>query len=247
MTGTEVVNWEEKLAAEAKAVAKSERPSVARIGLKSGIMTYQDQALPGNQLDCIIVAAIHENVYYDKPYDPDVLNPPACYAYSLDGENMVPHEDIEEPQNPTCRKCWANEFRSARNKKGKACGERRKLAVIPAYKDVADIEKAEIAILSLPVMSVKNWATYVNILSSTPTIQRASWGVLTRISVKPDPKSQFKVYFDHTANLNRDFLSAVYAKVPVALNILQTPYDLTPPEEKEEEPEQPAAGKKKKF
>ena len=47
--------------------------------------------------------------------------------------------------------------------KGKACKERRRLAIIPAaaIKD-GEIAKAELAVLSLPVTSLGNWGNYVN-------------------------------------------------------------------------------------
>src|SRR5690606_13687692 len=109
-----------------------------------------------------------------------------------------------------------------------------------------DIYTAEMATASLPVTSVKNWGTYVNILSATPSIQRAPWGVSTKIMVKPDLKTQFKVSFDFNTNLSDEFLGAVYSKVPIAENLLFTPYDLTPPEERESEPEE-SKGKKKKY
>lgn len=240
---TEVVSWEDRLKQEAKDVAKTMRPTVTRIGLKSGIMAIGDMAVPGNSLECIVLASMFENVYYDKPYEADVIHPPACYSYSMSGSDMVPHEDIKEPQNPTCHGCWASKFKSARNKKGKACGNRHKLALIPSYKDVADVAKAEIATLSLPVMSVPNWAAYVNLLSSRE--QRASWGMITRVFVKPDLKTQFKVYFEPVAKLTDEFLHEVDKKIASGVDLLQVPYDLTPNDEQKEQPA--ADAKKKKF
>jgi hypothetical protein len=207
-------------------------------------MAIGDMAVPNNTLDAIVLGAMFENTYYDKPYQPDVIYPPACYAYSFTGEDMVPHEDIKEPQNATCNGCWASKFKSAANgRKGKACGNRRKLALIPAYKDLADVTKAEVATMSLPVMSVPNWAMYVNKISSSN--QRPPYGMITRITVKPDMKTQFKVYFEPVAELTDDFLSAVATKLQLGRDALSVPYDLTPPDQ----PETPAAdtGKKKKF
>ncbi len=43
--GTEVTNWEDQMAAEAKAVAKTERPSINKIRFTSGIMSYMDKAI----------------------------------------------------------------------------------------------------------------------------------------------------------------------------------------------------------
>lgn len=233
MTGTEVVNWEEKLRQEAKEVAKSERASVTRISLKSGIMSIQEVPLKDNTLECIVLAFIKENLYYKDPYQAGVIKPPTCYAYGTGEDHMVPHETIPEPQNPTCAGCWAAQPKSAGNgRKGPACGlDRRKLIVIPMYKEVADVAKAEMAVMSLPYFSVKNWKTYTNVLSATPTIQRPPYAVATRIKVVPDMKAQFKVTFEFIGNLPEELLSVVSSKIEPAMNILMTPYNLTEPEQ----------------
>ena len=249
MTSTEIVNWEEKLKNESKELAKTERPQTGKISLRGGIMTLHDREIKDNTLLCIVADYIHENMYFKDAYIPDVVKAPDCYSYSINGENMVPHPDIKEPQNPTCTGCWADQFKSAGNgRKGKACGVgRRKLAVLPFYDNVEDFKKSEMAIISLPYMSVQNWSNHVNLLASTPTIQRPPYGVVTKISVKPDPKSQFRVHFEFVTNLSDDFLHAVSEKIGVARNILLTPYDLTPGAYDKPAPEPEVAGKKKKF
>lgn len=256
--GTEIVNWEEKLRNEAKAVAKTERANVSKISFRGGIMALGDKEIPGNSLDCIVIGYIHENMFFNEPYQQDVVKAPTCFAYSRTGLDMVPHEVVKEPQNPTCDGCWANQWATSgmlsrdgtpNGRKGKACGAgRRKLAVIPLYKDVADVERAEIAIVSVPIMSIKNWSNYVNALSATPAIQRAPWGVATKMSVKPDRVAQFLVSFDFLHNLSDEFLAPVYGKVDLAYSILEQPYDMTPGAyDKPATPPPADNGKKKKY
>lgn len=236
---TAIVNWEEQMRQQAKDVAKLERPTTNKISFKSGIMSYMDQAMPDNQLDGIILQGIHENVLYLSQYDPDRITPPDCFALSTTGISMVPHPDVPNPVSPQCAGCRMLEFKSARNGKGKACGQRRRLAVIPNLEKAEDIATAEMAVISLPVMSVKNWANYVNRISAQ--YQRPPWGVLTRVKLVPDPKSQFKVTFDVVHPLGDDLLPHIYGRLEMAESILMTPYDMTVPEE----PEPEEKGKKK--
>jgi hypothetical protein len=238
----EVVNWEDRLAQDAKDIAKHERPALSRISLRSGILSYQDQPYKDNQMEAVIIAHIHERAYYEQDFDPDVQYPPTCYAQSTDGVNMVPHGDIVEPQNASCDGCWADKFGSAKRGKGKACGQRRKLALMPALDNPAEYANAELALLSIPVTSVKNFGTYVNVLASAHL--RAPWGMITKIYVKPHPKFQFQVFFEPISKLPDEALSHIAGKIDMALTTLCQPYDLTPPEEREEAKED---NKKKKY
>jgi hypothetical protein len=68
----EVVNWAEKLGAEAKEIAARERPRLSFISMKSGMLNVQGIAVPGNHLDCVVVAVTFVREYYDKAFDPDV-------------------------------------------------------------------------------------------------------------------------------------------------------------------------------
>lgn len=249
-----VVRWEDRLAAEAKAVAAVERPASGVISLRSGIMSYMDNPVPNNELDCVVLATVAENVYYDTPFDPDVVVPPACFALALpedagkDGTDMTPHEVVEEPQNATCLGCpqfeWGSAVRNGRPSKGKACSHRRRLAIMPvsALEDAASIAKAEVARMSLPVTSVKNWRTHANVVAAQ--YNRPPWAVITKIKVKPDPKSQFQVVFSPEGPVSNDLLDALYNASQEAAKLLLEPYDMTPPEEQEEAPK---TSRKKKY
>ena len=220
-----VVSWEDRMAQEAKEVAKTERAPISKIGLKGGVMTYMGQAVPENELTGIILCAVKENVYYDKDYDPDVIHDPACFALALGDDPLVPHANVPSPINATCKGCPNAEFKSAKNKRGKACSERRRLAFIPVVEDPADIAEAEMAVISLPVMSVRNWSVYVNDVATQHN--RPSWGVITTVKVVPDSKSQFRVTFGFGAKLGEDFLTAIDARLESVTNQLMAPYEMS--------------------
>ncbi len=227
---TGIVSWEDMMATEAKDVAKTERPSVTRISLQSGIMTMMDIPVPDNEMTAIVADVIHEQVYYDQKYEAGVVNPPACFGYGDPGDSIKAHESVPDRDWENwgnCDTCIMGQWRKPPGK-GKPCGERRKLAILPLSEDAADFDNAEIAVLSLPVMSVKNWSNYVNTVAAQHN--RPAWGVATKIMVKPDPKSQFRVYFEFAGLLEDEILGAVHGKKELCRTTLVVPYDLTPTE-----------------
>ena len=235
---TDVVNWEQKLAQEARDVAKTERPSINKINFQSGVMTYMDNAVPDNTLDCIIVASAWEHVFYDTPWEPGVVHPPHCFALGIpeggEAPAMVAHDSVPDSPGPVCASCEMFKFNSdLKGGRGKACSERRRLAAIPNISDADQIEKAEMAVMSIPVMSVKNWANYVNVVAAQHS--RPAWGMLTRVKLVPDKKSQFKVTFEAVEPLESSFLGPVSARIPMATQALLTPYEMEPKEESTEE------------
>jgi hypothetical protein len=218
----DLVNWQEKMLAEATAVASSERPAISTISLRSGIIQYMGEPMPDNKLNCIVLASMHENVFYTGAFDPDNPQPPACWAFGESAEGMAPKCD--NPINATCKGCPNNEWGSdTRGGRGKACKEIRRLAVIPASGNITD---NEMAMLKVPVTSVRNWANYVN--SVVALYKRPPWGIHTTISTKPDPKSQFKVTFTTGDLLEDDALAKVAGRIDQAKAMLSTPYDTSP-------------------
>lgn len=222
--GKAVTNWEQQMAAEAKAVAKTERTSSAKITFKSGIMSYMDNAIPDNTMDVIVLAHAVERVFYSEAYDSDNIVPPDCFALALPGEELIPHDVVPEPIATACEVCPYDEWGSGKGR-GKKCGERRRLAVIPAPDGPDDIAGSDMASMSIPVMSIKNWANYVNLVAATS--QRPPWGVVTTVSLKPDPKSQFRVHFEKADVLSSDYLPHISQRIAMAQTMLMTPYEMS--------------------
>jgi hypothetical protein len=240
-----LVPWAERLAQSAKAVAALERPSLSQISLRGGVMSLNSVPVPGNKLLCVIVASAFENQFYDKAFDPNVKENPLCFALSADGKDMVPHDNSKEKQSTTCEMCpqlaWGSDPRP--NSKGKACKQKRRLALLPHSALEADkIKSAEMATLTIPVMSAKNWANYVNQVASQSA--RPPWAVLTEVSCHPDPRKQFEVRFELKALIHEQFLDDVHARIEGAMQVLMTPYEVAPPEQ---EKKPPVDDKKRKF
>lgn len=193
--GKSLVKWDEELANLAKDSTKGmDLPSAKFISLKSGKLSFGGAAVPDNELRAVILGWIHENQYYDEPYDADVPQTPGCYAFGVEADEMAPHEKALRPQNDSCASCPLNEWGSAERGDGKACKNVLRLALI-AESDLEDLSTAEIVYMKVPVMSVKNFLMYAK-KKVADTIKRPYWAVVTSISVEPDNKSQFRVNFE---------------------------------------------------
>lgn len=225
---TEMIRWEEELAKAAKEVASVERPALSQISTRAGQLVYQGQPIPGNKLPAIIVASAFENRYYDKPFDPMKRESPRCFALSTDGgKDMAPHPDVPEPMAATCEACpmyrWGSDPRGG---KGKACKQVRRLALIPASAAVdGSVKTAEIALISIPVTSAKNWANYVNTCAAE--YSRPPWAVITEITTAPDAKTQFQIKFSTKGLVGTEFLGDIQRRIESVNQVLLTPYDVS--------------------
>lgn len=234
----------EKLAAQAKEEAAKERPSVSKLSIKSGILQYEGQAVPGNELDVFVAASSFINTWYPGRYDPNNIVNPACFAMALNEEDLEAHEIVPDENVPgetrACSDCPHAEWESnPEGGRGKWCKEKRRLALLPAAAE--DLVKAEIATLDLPVTSVKNWGTFVNQVAASVKVPVHC--VLTRVKVVPDAKSQFKVTFTPLRVVNEAEYNAIEQRRDEAINLVLQPYDEVGPKEVQVAPPASRRGK----
>lgn len=210
-----IVKWDEKLAELAgratKAVAGVGGGSM--IGTKGGILTYKGAAMPDNQMNVIILCDIPHNTYYSGGFDPDNPGAPVCYALG-DPDNpdapMAPHADSSEPQAEECTGCLQNEWGSADRGRGKACGNKHRLALITEG-DLEDVAAAEVVFLHIPPTSVKGWAGYVRKLEQT--LQKPPLAFITTVSAHPSEKGGFTIMFSEPQEVeDNDVLGALIEK-----------------------------------
>jgi hypothetical protein len=245
---TEIMSIEDQLAALAKASAAAEKPPTSNISFKAGVLAYNGDPVPGNKLDCIIIASTHVNLFYAGKYDPDALASPICYAYGDKDSEMAPHESSAQPQAESCSVCPHNQFGSADNKKGKACKNSRHLALIPASTKPEDVATVEVAISKVPVTSVKAYSTYVHKIRTL--YNRPPLGLITEISVTPDVKTQFKVNFVQKELVDTGIIGALIQKSGECMDLLRKEYDVDVDDADPEPAVDPApapAGKRSKF
>ena len=125
-----------------------------------GEFELPDGANLGNEIQVVVVDFLSANKLYFTPYNEDNPAPPDCYAIGKDIATMRPEPDSPDPQHPTCAGCWANEFKSAANKKGKACGNRRLLAVLiidPENPQAHNEPDAPLYVLDLSPTNIKTF------------------------------------------------------------------------------------------
>lgn len=212
-----LVNYEAQWADQAQEVLEHERPTGgAFFSTRAGQLMLGEEAMPGNQVCCIVIDFIRLNTYYPERFDSDNPLPPVCYAIGRTEEEMAPHPTMQadlswfQPQNVDCHSCALNEWGSAEQGRGKACQNRRQLALIPAgyyaprrgsrdfdlhlFDDPAHYMSADVAFLRLPVTSVNTWAKYANQVAAN--FRRPPAGVITRIYLEPDSKYQYTVNFE---------------------------------------------------
>lgn len=231
---TDVTKYDERFAAMAQEYAQVERVSGNFISTKGGVLTYENEPLPGNQMAVIILDVVHERTFYAEKYDSsrEHATPPVCYAFGRTEEDvaeMAPHPTMQvdlsyfQPQSDLCSTCPNNEWGSSDTGRGKACAERRRMALLPAgyftpkrgsrdfdlnlFDDPKHFKSADIAYLKLPVMSVKDWARYVTDIAAS--LRRPPLAVISRVYLEPDPKSQFRVKFEMIEELPSDLYEIV--------------------------------------
>lgn len=226
--GTSIVKWDEKFSSYAK--KDTEQAAAIGAGGKSikfgpGSITVDGGTMPGGKMEAIIVGWCYFNGYYDGPYDPDNLAPPVCYAFNTDAKNMVPHAEVTNRQSPECTGCPQNEFGSALTRRGKACGNNIRLALIPS-KDAdsgAAVNTAELYTAKISPTGLKGWKGYVDAVADSHN--RPAWSVITEIICKPHHKNQLKLEFNLVDPIeDDDILTALEKRVGKVQEVLQQPF-----------------------
>jgi hypothetical protein len=246
-----------KLAAQAKEAAAKERPSLAKVSLKAGVMTIGGSPIAGNKLPAIILVAAYRNTFYKGRYDPNNIVNPNCFAFGLSDEGLAPGERVRSPVHATCAGCpnaeWGTDLNGGR---GKACKESRRLVMIPASvlgseNPVEAVKTAEMAVVDIPVTSVRNFSQYINVLSTSVGLPMQA--VVTEIWPTPDAKSQFKLNFKGiNAVPTEEILNAIMLRAPDAERIGLEGYgdsadESTDPDEGQASAETKPSAKKAKF
>lgn len=259
----ELINWDEELAKFAEKAAATEKNVGGGnkfFSTQSGILSFDDSPIPGNEMVVIILDHVLENVYYEEAFDPDEPAPPTCFAFGYDEDEIGPHESVVEAgQNQSkdgCASCEHNQWESADKGRGKACRNIRRLALIRAGsidKKSGEVElfeepesfSTDIAFLKIPPTSITGYSGYVNQLKNG--FGRPPFAVYTRIYIEPDPKTQFKIKFEALEKVDFSLLDAIKKKVDEAESIIQSPYSLEIREDPKPKSKAKAKSRKRKY
>lgn len=236
--GKEIAKWDEELAKYADSAASME----ANVGggqffsLRGGTLSWQDSPLPDNQMAVIILDSILENVFYDGVYDPNIPQSPSCFAFGREEKELAPHSIVIEAganQCDNCGDCPMNEWGTAAVGRGKACRNTRRLAMIPAgtfnqngklemFDDEDHFASTAIGFMKLPVTSVKGYASFVKQVAGA--LRRPPFGIITKVKVVDDDKSQFKVVFEPLTTVPDELMATIMQRYEEAKSTIDFPY-----------------------
>jgi hypothetical protein len=128
----------------------------------------EEKTVKSLELKVVILRAKQgfEKRYYAEAYDPNSTEAKSPDCYSLNG--VYPEAGCVNPQNTACAGCAMNQFGTGKDAsgnpgKGKACSDRKLLAVLYPNPDTKTLE---VYGLSLPPASLKAFGAYVNTLTA---------------------------------------------------------------------------------
>jgi hypothetical protein len=245
----------------AEEYAKNEVSTGAQfLSTRNGQFKLGDEDL-GTQLCVVVADAVFENTYYEGRFNAKEKTPPRCYAFGRSPDELEPgfvtmpdgkerdlfletdpKEEFFEAQNDACEGCPMAEWGTSDTGRGKACQNRRRLAVIPAgvyvfnkkskewvleiFDDPADISAADMAYVKVPPTSTRVWAKYVKELNG---MGRPPFGVLTRMALVPSEDNQFEFEFELIEEIEDDeMVQVVMDRHEEARATIYSPY--RPPE-----------------
>ena len=214
---TAVMSIQEQIAqqlARQNEAAQSLRSSGSYIGFKNAQLKVDGIAIPANQLDVRVLAALSERAWYSKDFDADAVQVPDCYALDDD----VPHDQAKNPQADSCAECAHNKWGSATRGKGKACRESARVIVIPANVPLAS---AQMYTAKVPVTSL---STVTSFTSRCGQANKLMGEFVTKLSVTEDKKTFFKVHLvpvEVTADMD---MATLLKAQNAAYELAMTPY-----------------------
>lgn len=205
-----------------------------KLSIRGKRFTYKEQSL-GTELNVIILASVFENSYYDAVFDEDHPTPPACFALSLDQDELAPHESSPDKQNEICDGCPQNEWGTAKKGRGKACSNKRRLVLFNAEDE--DFSESEMVTLIIPPTSLRNWKGYVKSLEKR--LNRPPFGVVTKLTI--DEESDWPVVgFELVEPIdNPEVIQVLISRKAEAEELALVPIDTSgyePPEETTRKP-----------
>jgi len=241
---------QKQLQEQAEQAANMERgaPMGRSFSFKGGQMVFDGAPVKDNEVVVIIAGAVIEKSFYDNNYDPDNPEPPVCYAFDTDPDNLAPiPDDVADLQCDTCAECPWNKFGSADRGNGKACKDVRRLALLPAgtiqrngdidlVEDAKELAKAEFGFAKLPPTSLTPYATFVRQVANT--MKMPPHGVYAIMKCNPDTKNQFVISWEVIDVVDPKLLPTIMQRHDDAMEALVQPYTYPSEEEKAERKKQ---------
>jgi hypothetical protein len=205
----------------AQTQGEEETSSIPFLSVKGKKFTLGEEKL-GNIINVVILADIFDHAYYDRPYDPDVISPPACFAINTSNSDLAPSNTSPTPQAENCNVCPMNEFGSSQNGKGKACRNGRRLLIAATTNGVPDLNN--LAIINLAPTSLKAYARYAKGLATVKKLP--IWAVITTLSFDDD-STWPQIVPTFNGVLDGQYINSIAPMLPEMINAVSVPYDIS--------------------
>lgn len=217
-TSSAVVSIQEQLMAQAAAMAGRIAPSAGSVIklTKDKKFHLPDGRKIDGPIDLVIIDFVSRNKYYDRPFDASKPMAPACYATNPNPLELAPNDNVPEKQNDECKGCWANEYKSAPNGKGKACKNTRYLAVMMADAPT----DSELWFLEVSPTGLKNFDSYVPSVVRMFTMPPIA--AITEVAFDEDTDFQLLTFSNPRPNQN---LAEHFARQAEAKDLLSQDID----------------------
>jgi len=216
-------------AAEVAAIQKRiGAPSGDRILVTKGKTLKLPSGLEVEEMECVIVDFVSANYYYTQGYQRDNIIPPVCFSIGLEPSGMTPSDNSPDPQGGACATCWANQFKSAANGKGKACGNTRLLALLPTDAD-AD---TPLAIIKVSATGIKSFDGLVNEVGSRFGLPMRE--IVTKVSFSEDDYASLR--FSRVGPAPKDLIALAWSRKEDAMTRLMTEPDVTAANDEQAKP-----------
>jgi hypothetical protein len=226
-------DWEEELAKEANDEAAREKARAGggmenRISIRNRKFSLGgelvDKETKGKSFRGVIVDFAYLRTYYDTKYDEENPGPPTCFALSEDGEDMKPHKNSGEAQARACEKCPMSEPGSGGGKR-QACAARRRLGIIHIddMEDADAVAEATVAVMEIPVMSIRNWSKFVKACKSDHA--RPFYAVVCKFGFDGDADYPVVTFEPDEEIDDEDVVKALQERREAVREMLMTPYE----------------------
>jgi len=210
MSGTDIATQIQKqIAEQSENLADSlPQPAGFNISTEGKMFTLPNGRSEPGPLNVVILDFVNFYAYYIDDWVPGVYSPPVCWALARKVKELAPSENVEKKnkQNDLCFNCPMNQYKSAANKRGKACTNYARLAVVPANPKHGN----DVMILKVAPKGLTGWAAYVeriNIATNSTPI-----AVVTEISFNKNEVYPNLLFNDIGKNENLDACYPLHAE-----------------------------------
>lgn len=229
-----VTNWQKELAVKCEQTLITEKHMAGDqqfISIQQGQFIFDGSPLKNNQIIAVIADSIIENTLYTTAYNSDNIVSPECYALGRVESQLKPHELAEKPASEMCVTCPNYQWGSG-NGKGKACKNKRRLALLLAgftnddgkveLTTVKELSASPFAFMRIPVTSVKSFSSYTRKIVMTTKLPL--FCMVTKITAIPDTKTIVQLKFEPVQRVPDEWLQAVVERNNEAEEMISFPY-----------------------